>query len=705
MNNRNNKEIYQKHFFYQGQKITVEKNLFARQSDNAFLVRWNNSVVLVTLCVGKSPMAVNFVPLTIEFQENLFSVGKIPGGFNRREGRISQYSSLSARIVDRAIRSFFPKDFCYETQIFINPMAVDHSLDLRVVAVLATSLVLNTSDLPFDSILAGVTVGFIDNAFIINPSYEVMKKSKLEMFLTGTETKINMIEVSSAELTEEQILQAIKFGHENIIEVIKIQKQILADFTITKKTYPQVTRDNNFKNIREKINLNFAKKIEKLLNEDDGEIRKKENIILEKEIIEHFKPLFLNEETSKWTSLLLNEYNQIIREKFRKNIILQKKRIDQRAYDEIRLVSCKNDILPVVHGSAYFQRGETQTLSVVTLATKKKNKIVDDLTIDTTNSFFHHYRSLPFSLGITQRAGSISRREIGHGALGEKALRRVLPSFENFPYAIRVASEVLASNGSTSQAAICSASLALFSAGVPIKNAVAGIAVGLIKENDRYLLLSDIQAWEDFYGDMDFKIAGTKNGICSIQLDLKIDGLPLEIIEKILVKGKTDRDKVLVEMNKIIDKPRPEVATSALKYAKLEIDSKEIGLVIGPNGKNIKQITSNFPSLEIEIDEKGIIYLFHNQKNKLQEVINSIKTLIKPEEAFKIGMILDGKIDGITKYGAFVKLSDKKNGLIHISTLSNGYVTDVKKFLKLGQLVKVKILNINEKNQIELKLA
>ena len=687
-------------FDFEGSKIVFEKGFIAKQADQSIVVRWNDTVLLLTLCVSNQKISSNFLPLTVEFQDNLFSVSKIPGGFFRREGKPSEYSTLSARIVDRAIRPLFPKNFGHEVQIVISPLSVDHTLDIRVAAVLGASLALNCSNLPINQTFAAASIGLINNQFILNPSYEELQKSDLEMFLVANENEVSMIEVSANQLPESKILEAIRFGHEKIVKLISAQKEFFKNIFIVKKDYA-LEEAIKFSSVDEKIAKHFDSKINHWIA--SGSVEKKDLMqSLEAEVIEHFQTDFAHETDSEWENIILSKFSAFVQQKVRNFTIENKKRIDQREYSDLRALSCVIDYLPIVHGSAIFNRGQTQTLSTVTLGTVSNQKMIDDLTLDSTSHFMHHYKALPFSMGTAQKLRGISRREIGHGFLGEKALKRILPSVESFPYTIRVASEVLASNGSTSQAAICSASLALMVAGVPIKGPVAGVAIGLIKDGEQYHLLSDIQAWEDFYGDMDFKIAGTEKGICSIQLDLKIRGLPINIIDKVLFQGKDDRLKILTVMTKMIAASRQEVAKNAVKFKKLKLQTSEIKLVVGSNGQTIKRIIAEHNEPKIDIQEDGSVLIYHQNQQMLNLVEEAINDLIKPVE---VGEEFSGVVDNIAEYGAFVKLDKKKvSGLIHISNLSDHYVDDVNKLLKKGQKVRVKIIGFN-KNKINLKLV
>lgn len=687
-------------FLFEGQKIVFESGFIAKQADQSVLVRWNDSALLLTLCVSRQKVGSNFLPLTVEFQDNLFSVSKIPGGFFRREGKPSEYSTLSARIVDRAIRPLFPKDFGHEVQIVISPFSVDHSLDIRVLAVLSASLALNCSHLPIQRAFASASVGLINNEFVLNPSYEQLQKSDLEMFVVANEEKVSMIEIAANQLPESKVLEAIRFAHKKIVKLINVQKEFFKNILIIKKNY-QVEEKSVFAKLDQEISEVFGPKVDKWISSSDHE--KKELMqVLEQEVVERFQNHPTLQEESDWESTVLTKLSELVKQKVRSFTVTNKKRIDERSYTDLRQLSCVIDYLPIVHGSAIFNRGETQTLSTVTLGTVSSQKMIDDLTLDSASNFMHHYKALPFSMGVAQKLRGLSRREIGHGFLGEKALKRIMPAVEEFPYTIRVASEVLASNGSTSQAAICSASLALMTAGVPIKNPVAGVAIGLIKAGQDYHLLSDIQAWEDFFGDMDFKVAGTKEGICSAQLDLKIDGLPIAVIDKILFQAKTDRFKILEVMTKMIASSRRQVAKNAIKFKKLKLQSDEIKLLVGSNGQTIKKIIADHNEPKIDIQEDGSVFIYHQNDNVLNLVEEVIVKLIKPVE---VGEVFSGVVDNIVDYGAFVKLDNKKvNGLIHVSNLSDRYVDSVEKVVKKGQKVKVKVIGFN-KNKINLKLV
>ncbi len=748
-------KTYNQTFNLQGATIIVESNRLARLSDQSFLIYWNKSTVLVTVCIGKEKSKNNWLPLTVDFQDNLYAAGKIPGSFFRREGKPSDFAVHSGRLIDRSIRNIFPKNFRNDVQIIVEPLSVDYSIDIRTVSLFAVSLALNCSSLPFSLPIAGVVVACIKGEFKVNPTEAEMADSELEMFVSGTKDKINIIEISANQLPEDQILKAIELAHSTIIELLKIEEKVIADFPKTKADhfYEEINPDFHKVAIKK-----YKKQILALINDSDNQARDQNKSLLLKEIINDHagdSESFCPEMMSIW-------FESVIREELRTKTIKDKSRIDGRKFEEIRPIDSAVDLIPVVHGSGLFSRGLTQTLSIITLGPMSDNQLIDDLTKEQSKRFIYHYKSLPFSFGQVSSIRGVSRRETGHGYLGYKALKWVLPSSDDFPYTLRVVSEVMSSNGSTSQASICSASLGLMAAGVPLTGHVAGTATGLIKQDDQYHLLTDIQAWEDFYGDMDFKIAGTKKGVCSVQIDLKIDGLPLEVIKKIFQQAQIDRTKILEIMEKTIAQPRSTLGEDVIKFKKFKVDPTELGGIIGPGGKNIKRVISETDNSSIDVNDDGTILIYH--KNELM-VAKAQKMLLTPPERPsrnferssgrgrnferssgggrnferssgrgrnfersggggrnfersnddgrnsqknlpKIGDQLNGKVINLVEYGAFIELDDTQiNGLLHISELKqNEFVKDIHKELKINQRVFVEVIKINERKQVGLKL-
>ena len=699
--------FYQRKFTYNDQQIVVETNQIANKTEKSFVIRWNNSVILITVGVSTEKKDCNFLPLTVEFKENLYSAGKIPGGFFRREGKPSEYAILSARIIDRSIRNLFPKNFRNDIQIIINPLAVDYSIDIRVVALLATSLALNASSLPFQTSLAAVNVALVDNQVLFNPPPEKLRTSKLNLFVAGTKDKINMIEMDADQVSEEQLITILEQAHQQIQTLLKLQTTVLAELQTVSQEWNYFLPDAAVKAVLE---AELGAKLPELLEIVDGYERQIALTGLDKTIRKNLQPKYSAEfaatmSETAWNEQLDYHFESLLQTLVRNQILTTDKRIDGRDLNTVRPINCQIDYLPIVHGSAVFNRGATQTLSTVTLGPISEQQIIDNLTEEESKCFMHHYNAPPFSIGIVAPMRGVSRREIGHGFLGEKALKRIMPQLESFPYTVRVVSEVLESNGSTSQAAICSSVLALLSAGVPIKNSIAGVAMGLIKKDaTTYKILTDIQAWEDFYGDMDFKIAGSKTGICAIQLDLKIEGLPIELVKAILVQAKTARTTILAKMATVIAQPRLELAKNALKFLKLKIHPDEISLLIGPSGKNIKKIIQDTNNSDITIKDNGEILIY----NKEQKMIDKVKTTIEGLfQKIEVDRVYEGIVMRIVDFGAFVKIAHShKQGLIHISKMSKKFVSNIADILKVGDRVKVKVLKINElKKQISLELV
>ena len=699
---------YHHAFVYNNQKIVVETNKIASQTERSFVIKWNNSVVLVTLGVSNTSKDTNFLPLTVDFKENFYSIGKIPGGFFRREGKPSEYAVLSARIIDRSIRNFFPKDFRNEVQIIINPLAVDYSIDLRVVAVLGTSLALNTSSLPFNQALAAVHVGLIADKIVFNPDAEQSRVSDLNMFIVGNETQISMIEIDANQISETRLMQIIRATHKEIQKIIAIQKtvnQMIPRKTTQFELFQIDPAINNL--VREKVAPELDRIIAIGNQHQEQEIRLQKLIkTLKTDLKSVYDARFATELTLiEWNNQVDQSINQLLKSKVRHYTIQNQHRIDQRKFDELRSINCEIDYLPIVHGSAVFNRGQTQTLSVVTLRPVSEQQIIDNLTKEENKNFMHHYNSAPFAIGGVSPMRGVSRREIGHGFLGEKALKKILPTTDSFPYTIRIVTEVLQSNGSTSQAAICSAVLALLAAGVPVKDNLAGVAIGLIKESnsDNYHILTDIQAWEDFYGDMDFKVAGGTQGICAIQLDLKIPGLPIEVIAKILEKARQARFKILAQMAKVIHKPRSELAPNTLKFAKLKIEPENISTLIGPSGKNIKKIIKSTGDADINIQEDGEVLIYHQDQKMLNKARKIINELFQKVE---INKTYHGFVTKITDFGAFIQLEDRLEiGLIHVSKIAKTFVKDITNFVQVNDKVLVKVINVDlQQNRISLEL-
>ncbi len=680
-----------------GRVITVETGEVAKQAGGSVLVRYDDTVVLSTATASKQAKeGIDFFPLTVTFEEKLYSVGKIPGGFLRREGRPSEHATLTARMIDRPIRPLFAEGFRNEVQVVNTVLSVDTDVTPEMTAMFGASLALCVSDIPFNGPIAGVYVGYVDGEYIINPTVEEMEKSRISLAVAGTKDAINMVESSASEVSEEEMLEAIMFGHEYIKKLCEFQLEIMKDCGKEKREVVLYEIDENLNHeVRDYIQermveaVRIHEKLERYGKIDD----------LEAETIELFENREYEDEKIKQNVLKqVHEIcHNIVVEEVRRLITVDKIRPDGRKIDEVRPLNSQVDLLPRVHGSALFTRGETQVLSVCTLGAVNDNQIVDDLTEVETKRFMHHYNFPPYSVGEVGRMGSPGRREIGHGALGEKALSQVLPSLEEFPYTIRVVAEVLESNGSSSQASICAGTMALMAAGVPIKAPVAGIAMGLVKEKENYTILTDIQGMEDHYGDMDFKVAGTKNGITALQMDIKIDGITREILTEALAQAHQGREVIMENMMSAISEPRKEVSRYAPKIYQMMISPEKIRDVIGPSGKMINQIIAACDDVKIDIDDDGHVVIYHMDMEPLKKAADMIYNITR--EA-KVGDIYDGKVVRLEKFGAFVELFPGCDGLLHVSKISHERVEKPEDVLKIGDIVKVKVMEIDDKGRV-----
>ena len=680
-----------------GRTITVETGEIAKQAGGSALVRYEDTVVLSTATASKqAKMDIDFFPLTVTYEEKLYSVGKIPGGFLRREGRPGEHATLTARMIDRPIRPLFADGFRNEVQVVNTVLSVDQDCTPEMTGMFGASLALCISDIPFNGPIAGVYVGRIDGNYVINPSVEDMEKSDISLAIAGTKYAVNMVEASAKEVSEEAMLGAIMFGHEHIKKLCEFQEEIIAAVGKEKREIElyEIDADLN-KEVRELIEERLIQAVrikEKL--ERYGAIDDLEDEAVAKWDAKEYENEKIKDRTIKQVKEICHD---IVKDEVRRLITEDKVRPDGRAIAQIRPLNSQVDILPRVHGSALFTRGETQVLSVCTLGAVNDNQIIDDLTDVETKRFLHHYNFPPYSVGEVGRMGSPGRREIGHGALGEKALSQVIPSLEDFPYTIRLVAEVLESNGSSSQASICAGTMALMAAGVPIKAPVAGIAMGLVKQGDNYTVLTDIQGMEDHLGDMDFKVAGTPEGITALQMDIKIDGLTKEIFEEALAQAKVGRAEILENMMGAINEVRPEVGKYAPKIKKMQIPVDKIRDVIGPGGKMINQIIAESDNVKIDIEDDGNVVIYHQDAQAIQKAYDMIYNLTR--EA-KVGDIFDAKVVRIEKFGAFVNLFPGCDGLLHISKIKHERVEKVEDALNIGDIVKVKVCEIDDKGRV-----
>ena len=683
-------------FDFCGRNLTVETGEIAKQAGGSVLVRYEDTVVLSTATASIVAKDTDFFPLTVSFEEKLYSVGKIPGGFLRREGRPSEHATLTARLIDRPIRPLFAEGFRNEVQVVNTVLSVDTDCSAEMAALFGASLALCISDIPFDGPVAGCIVGYIDGQYVINPSVKDMERSLINLTVAGTKDAINMVEAGAKEVSEDIMLDALMFGHEHIKKLCAFEEEVIAKCAKEKmevKLYEINPEIKAYVDANAKEDLKTAVSIKQKL-ERYGKIDE-----IELSVAEHFEGLEYTSEKEKDKAVKQSqEYcTEIVAEEVRRLISVEKIRPDGRAVNEIRPLNSQVDLLPRVHGSALFTRGETQVLSVTTLGPLGDNQVIDDLTEVEEKRFMHHYNFPPYSVGEVGRMGNPGRREIGHGALGERALSQVLPSVEEFPYAIRTVAEVLESNGSSSQASICAGTMSLMAAGVPIKAPVAGIAMGLITYGDHYTILSDIQGMEDHYGDMDFKVAGTKNGITALQMDIKIKGISKEILKEALAQAHEGRMTIMENMMAAISEPRSDVSKYAPKMDTVTIPVDKIREVIGTGGKMINQIIEECDNVKIDIDDDGKCVIYHMDR----EAINKAKAMIEGiiREA-KVGEIYDAKVVRLEKFGAFVELFPNQDALLHVSKISHERVEKVEDVLKIGDIIKVKVMEIDEKGRV-----
>lgn len=676
-----------------GRSLTIETGQLAKQANGAVLVRYGDTVVLSTATASKEPRDGDFFPLTVNYEEKMYAAGKIPGGFKKREGRPGDDATLTARLIDRPIRPLFPKGYKHDVQIMNMVLSADPDCSPEMAAMIGSSMALSVSDIPFQGPIAGVNVGFIDGKYVINPTVEEKEVSRLDLEVAGHKDAVNMVEAGASEITEQEMLEAIFFGHEEIKRLVDFQQQIIDHIQPVKQEFIPVERDEALvervkslteeKGLKETV-LTFDKQ-----QRDDNLDNLKEEIVSE----------FVDEEDPENELLIKEVYailNDLIKEEVRRLIADEKIRPDGRKPDEIRPLDSEVGILPRTHGSGLFTRGQTQALSVLTLGALGDYQLIDGLGPEEEKRFMHHYNFPNFSVGETGPVRAPGRREIGHGALGERALKYIIPDTADFPYTVRIVSEVLESNGSSSQASICGSTLALMDAGVPIKAPVAGIAMGLVTREDSYTILTDIQGMEDALGDMDFKVAGTKDGITAIQMDIKIDGLTREIIEEALEQARRGRLEIMDHMLQTIDQPRGELSAYAPKVVTMTIKPDKIRDVIGPGGKKINEIIDE-TGVKLDIEQDGTIFIGAVDQamiNRAREIIEEITR--EPE----VGQTYQATVKRIEKYGAFVGLFPGKDALLHISQISKNRIEKVEDVLKIGDTIEVKITEIDKQGRV-----
>ena len=694
---------------FRGRKLIVEHGELAKQAHGAVLVRYGDTVILSTAVVSKNANVLSdFFPLMVLYQEKLYSVGKIPGGFIKREGRPTENATLAARMIDRPMRPLFPENFRNEVQIVNTVLSVDQDNSPEMTAMFGSSLCTCISKIPFNGPIAGVKVGRVNGEFIINPTAEQVELSDIDLTVAGTKEAINMVEAGAKEVSEEDMLSALMFGHDAIKELIAFEEQIIAEIGEEKMSYDVLEISDELRDEVSKLasdNLNHALRIKDKLEKYAAIDKVKEDIVLKyTEENSNLKDNELNELITK-VKLVLEEIEYDI---FRKIVVKEKTRADGRAMTEIRPLSTDIDLLPRTHGSALFTRGQTQSLSVVTLGALGEHQIIDGLSLEDEKRFMLHYNFPQFSVGETGRYGAPGRREIGHGALGERALAQVIPSEDEFPYTIRVVSEILESNGSSSQASICAGCMALMAAGVPIKAPVAGIAMGLITDGDDYTILTDIQGMEDHLGDMDFKVAGTKNGICALQMDIKIKGITKQILKEALAQAKEARYQILDVITKQIPEPRSEVSKYAPKTYTFMIDPNRIKEVIGKGGEmitkiiceasNVKSVT-DVNAVKVDLEDDGRVIIYHSNKEIIEKTAEMIKNVVREVETGKNYLV---KVVKIEDFGCFVEVWPGCEGLVHISHLAKERVEKTSDVVKLGDEILVKSLGYDKKGRLNL---
>ena len=684
-----------------GRVLVVEFGELAKQASGACLVRYGESAVLSTVCHKESEEIRDFFPLMVIYQERLYAGGKIPGGFLRREGRPTEKETLASRVIDRPIRPLFPKGYQDEVQVVNTVISSDPDASTEMAALIGSSIALMISEVPFEGPIAGVNIGYKDGKFLINPNFEKLENNLIELSVAGTKQAINMVESGAFEVSEKTMLEAIMFAHEEIKKIVEFQEKIIKELKPNKPEPKLIIAD--------------SKKVEDLLKQTRDEF-KKALLVFDKqardEAMFNLKEKYMEELMQSSKEFIKDEKDEIyykflndqaiedvIETVFRELITKDKIRPDGRKINQIRPLSAKIDLLPRPHGSALFTRGQTQSLGVVTLGGLADSQIIDDLSFEEKKRFLLHYNFPPFSVGETGKYGSPGRREIGHGNLARRAILPILPSEDDFPYTIRVVSEILESNGSSSMATVCSATLSLMAAGVPIKSPVAGIAMGLIAKDKDYTILTDIQGLEDHLGDMDFKVAGTDKGITALQMDIKIKGINEKILKEALAQAKEARMQILKVITDTIKTPREKVSKYAPKVKMLLINPDKIKDVIGAGGKVINKIIEDNDNVKIDIEQDGKIYIMHESLDVVDKTLNTISDLVR--EA-KVGEVYEGVVKRIENYGAFVELWPGCEGLLHISKIANERIEKVESVLKIGDQVIVKCIDIDNQGRIDL---
>ncbi len=679
-------------------ELQIGTGLVAKQAHGATLVRYGDSVILVTATHSHSETNRDYFPLMVDFEEKMYAAGKIPGGFIKREGRSSDHSVVSARLVDRAIRPLFPKDYKYEVQVICLALSSDMENPLDVCALSGASVALGISEIPFAEPVAAVRVGRVDGEFVVNPTFQQIEDGDLDMVVAGTEDAIMMVEGESKLITESEFLAALDFARGQIDKIIPMQKEIIENMARPKMEYEKHVPDEELiKQVYEFAEARVAAALDGM----EKKAREKEMSLITDEAVEKFATVDGEVDASK-AGDVRNAVEDTEKRMMRKMIKEKGIRADGRKLDEIRPISCEVGLLPRPHGSALFTRGQTQVLSIVTLASRGESQRIDGISHDEKRPYYHQYNFPPFSVGEVRPMRGPSRRDIGHGTLAERALIAMQPSEDEFPYAVRVVSEVLESNGSSSMASVCGSSLSLLDAGVPIKHLVSGIAMGLIvdEEDNSYNILTDIQGLEDHDGDMDFKVAGTREGITAVQMDIKVKGIPKQIMQEAMEKAKAARLFILDKMEATISEPRKELSPYAPRFLTVQVDIEKIGTVIGPSGKTVRGIVDE-TGAQIDIEDDGRIFIYGKDSEAVEKAKTMIEALV---EEVVIGKIYTGAVKRIVSFGAFVEILPGTDGLVHISQLAEGRIERVEDVVNIGDEVKVKVREVDDFGRVNLTM-
>ncbi|MCM3745960.1 polyribonucleotide nucleotidyltransferase [Paenibacillus pasadenensis] len=676
-----------------GRELILETGRLAKQANAAVTVRYGDTVILCTVTASSGPKDLDFFPLTVNYEERLYAVGKIPGGFIKREGRPSEKAILSSRLTDRPIRPLFPEGFRNDVQVLNLVMSVDQNCPPEIAAMIGTGAALSVSDVPFNGPIGGVIVGRIDGQFIINPTVEQEEKSDIHVVVSGTKDAIMMVEAEANEVSEEVMLEAIMFGHDEIKNICAVIEQLREQCGKAKMDVVLHAVDAE---VSAAVRAYASARLVEAIRIEEKHARQEAIDAVNSETVAHFETVYA--ETPELMSDVKETLYDIVKEEVRRLITHDKVRPDGRGLDVVRPIECDVSLLPRTHGSGLFTRGQTQALSICTLGALGDVQILDGISPEETKRFMHHYNFPPFSVGEARPLRAPGRREIGHGALGERALSKVIPPESDFPYTIRLVSEVLESNGSTSQASICASSLAMMDAGVPIKAPVAGVAMGLIKDGDHFSILTDIQGMEDHLGDMDFKVAGTAEGVTAIQMDIKIDGIDRSILTQALEQARVGRLHILDQMNAVMNKPRESLSQYAPKIMTLRINPDKIRDVIGAGGKIINKIIEE-TGVKIDIEQDGMVYIASSNEAMNQRARQIIEGIVKE---VVVGEIYTGTVKRIEKFGAFVEILPNKDGLVHISQLSTDRVAKTEDAVSIGDVITVKVTEIDGQGRINL---